>query len=96
MTLDLAMLLARRTLALWLLVHAIVAMALALAGTPPRDTVAVGMPALVAVVFGVDLRRRGERMLLANLGVGLPRAIGGALAVAAAAETALGVALGAR
>jgi hypothetical protein len=93
-TTDLALLLTRRALALWALVHLLVLMALAVAEAPPDASVGAGMPALATVVFAADLARRGERTLLANLGVGLPTALGIALAAAALGEAALVAALG--
>ena len=95
MTLDLALLLARRALVLWGLVHLLVLVVLAIAQGPPEASVGAGMPALATAVFAADLARRGERMLLANLGVGLPTVLGGTLAVVAAAEAALVALLGA-
>lgn len=93
MTLDLALLLTRRALVLWALVHLLALVTGAVAQIPPEETLGVAPVALVAVVFAIDLARRGERTLLANLGVGLPAVLGIALLVAAAAESALAAAV---
>lgn len=89
MTLDLALLLARRALGLWVLVHLLALVTGAVAGIPPAETLGAAPVAVVTAIFAIDLARRGERTLLANLGVGLPTLLGIALLVPAAAECAL-------
>ena len=94
-TTPLALLLARRALALWALAHLVALAILAASGRPAEPTPGLALPAVVTVVFAADLARRGERVLLANLGAGLATVLGTALAAAALAECALAAALGA-
>jgi hypothetical protein len=90
---ELLPLLFRRTLALWLLVRLLLGMAGAIVGLwlLPSAGLSARVAVLVALVVLLDLRRRGERILWANLGAGLPVITVAALVVGLIAEVALGL-----
>lgn len=73
-----ASLLLRHGLVAWPLVRVGFALTLAMSRNPPMPSggiVALGVIALSASVAMLAMRRRGERVLLANLGVSVPRQV---------------------
>ena len=90
-------LLLRRTLVLWLLLRLLLGLAGAIVGLSllPSVGLSARVAMLLALVVFLDVRRRGERILWANLGVGLRGIAAAALAVGLIAEVALGLAVGA-
>ena len=95
MTRKLAHILVVRFLVLWLCARGLLILAGALAGVPlwPSVGLSVRLAAVLSAIAFVDMRRRGERILFANLGVGSSTVLAGAFAVALAAEGALGLAM---
>lgn len=92
---ELLSLLLRRTLALWLLMRLLLGMAGAIVGLwlLPSAGLSARVAMLVAIVVLLDLRRRGERILWANLGAGLPVITVAALVIGLIAEATLGLAV---
>ncbi len=86
-----------RFLVLWFAVRAVVGAVglLAHLTMPPSSGTSMRIAAVLAALAYVDLRRRGERILLGNLGVAVPTVITAAFVVALGAEAALGIAWGA-
>lgn len=95
MTRKLAGILLVRFLVLWLCVRGLLSLAGAVAGVPlwPSVGVSIRLAVVLSAMVFVDVRRRGERILFANLGVGTPTVLAGAFTVALALEGTLGVAL---
>ena len=97
MVLDLAWVLLARYAVLWVLLRSLASLALLVAGGSlgPSPGFSLRFAVLLAVVAYVDLRRRGERILWANLGVGLSPLLVGAFCVGLFAEAVLGLGLSA-
>ncbi|MGH7627158.1 MAG: hypothetical protein ACREOJ_17810 [Gemmatimonadaceae bacterium] len=89
-------LLLRRTLVLWILLRLLLGIPGAMVGVwlLPSPGLSTCVAVLLAVVMFLDLRRRGERILWADLGAGLPAIGAAALVIGLIAEAALGLALG--
>ena len=87
-----------RFLTLWLLLRGAVGLLSLLGGIDlwPSFGVSLRLALVLAAVAVVDVRRRGERILLANLGLGMPTVVAGAMATGIGAEIALALAIHAR
>jgi len=97
MTWDLTRILLLRFAALWLGLRAVASLASLMVGVSlaPSPSVSLRLALLVALVAYIDLRRRGDRILLADLAVGTRSTVTGAFCVGLFAEGMLGFAFAA-
>jgi len=97
MTWDLTRILLLRFAALWLGLRVLASLASLMVGVSlaPSASVSLRFALLVALVAYIDLRRRGDRILLADLAVGTRSTVTGAFCVGLFAEGMLGFAFAA-
>jgi len=97
MTWDLTRILLFRFTALWLGLRGLAALASLMVGVSlaPSASVSFRLALLLALVAYIDIRRRGERILLADLTVGTTSTVTGAFCVGLLAEGMLGIAFAA-